>query len=168
MWFHIWLEKAFHIFVFLIRCAWLETWAGTRSVGLRGYFSRYLSHMPSSASSRGSGTRCIQLLSCWTGCLAGIIPCLAAKPIVHPNIAPTPIINVDSSMPSRRSFTTDEQYNDALLKWKRDSVNILTSHMHTAITNGTWTADMMQQLNSEIDRINFFCKFCNIFENLAR
>ena len=123
--------------------------------------------MPTS-SSRGTGTRCIQLLSCWTGCLAGIIPCLAAKPIVHPNIAPMPIINVDSSMPSRRSFTTDEQYNDALLKWKRDSVNILTSHMHTAITNGTWTSDMMQQLNSEIDRINFppnFIIFCEFWIN---
>ena len=63
-------------------------------------------------------------------------------------------INVDISMPIRRSFTTEEEYQEALLRWKRDSVNILTSQMHSSVTAGTWTPAMMNQLQQEIERIN--------------
>ena len=139
-------EKTFHIFVFSgMELRGSKFWGkAARSVGRTWIFSFWPSTMPTS-STRGRGG-CLRLLSCWTGCFGSILPCLAAKPLSMPQEPAMQAINVDISMPIRRSFTTEEEYQEALIRWKRDSVNILTSQMHSSVTAGTWTPAMMNQL----------------------
>ena len=72
--------------------------------------------MPTS-STRGRGG-CLRLLSCWTGCFGSILPCLAAKPLSMPQEPAMQAINVDISMPIRRSFTTEEEYQERDSKFR--------------------------------------------------
>ena len=107
--------------------------------------------MPTTSS---RGGRCIQLLSCWTGCFGNILPCLTAKPIQPSLLEAEPIINTSISMPTRFTFTTNEEYLLALEKWKTDSIRVLTTHMQTSSANGTLTPEAMQRITGEIERIN--------------
>ena len=109
--------------------------------------------MPTTTGRRGM-PRCLSLLSCWTGCFGNMFPCLAAQPVQQPQMPSIPTLNVGNSIPQRRSFSTDEEYQNALERWRRDGINMLTTHMQDSLTNHTMTPELMEHLKSEIEKIN--------------
>ena len=113
-------------------------------------------------------SRCLSLFSCWTGCFGNMFPCLAAQPVQQPQMPLVPLIDVGNSIPRRRSFSTDEEYETALEQWRKDEINILTTHMQTSLVNNTMTPDLMDHLKSEIERINFSLKIINFQTPRAR
>ena len=130
-----------------------QSWAGSAQCRTIVDTFRESSTMPSS-SSRGRSMRCLQLLSCWTGCFANVLPCLTVNPVQEPVMLPEPTSGMDDSMPIRRSYNSNEEYLTALEKWKKEYISILTSRMQTSMTNGTWTPALADQIKREIERIN--------------
>ena len=83
-----------------------------------------------------------------------MIPCLAVSPVAQPIADPMPIPSVGGSMPKRESYASDAEFHNALQKWKRERVNTITSYVHTSLTNGTMTPELMERLKDEMLKVN--------------